>query len=130
MADSTGPHRIVGSSERPAARRPGPAVVLVLLYAALFAAVLWWLRARSPLFQRRPLVVAPSAAGTKDEVLPRSALVTGEGLGPAARDEYFRGLSTYCCTCGCEASLRDCLLTDLACGTSREMAQEILEQLR
>jgi hypothetical protein len=130
MADSTGPYRIVGPSERPAARRPGPAVILVLLYAALFAAALWWLRSRSPLFQRRPSVAAPSAAGTKSEVLPRSALLAGEGLGPAARDEYFRGLSTYCCTCGCEASVRDCLLTDQSCGTSREMAQEILEQLR
>jgi len=26
--------------------------------------------------------------------------------------------------------VRDCLLTDQACGTGREMAQEILEQLR
>jgi hypothetical protein len=130
MADSTGPHRIVGPSERPGARRPGPAVIIVLLYAALFAAALWWLRARSPVFQRRPSLVAPSAPGTKSEALPRSALLAGEGLGPSARDEYFRGLSTYCCTCGCEASLRDCLLTDQACGTSPEMAQEILEQLR
>jgi len=130
MADPTGPHRIAPSGERPAARRPGPAVILVLLYAALFAAALWWLRAASPLFERRPSVAASPAAGKKSEIFPRSALLAGEGLAPVARDEYFRGLSTHCCTCGCEASLRDCLLTEKSCRTSPELAQGILEELR
>ncbi len=132
MADSAGPHRIVvpGPGERPRTRRPGPAVILVLLYAALFAAGLWWLQAASPLFRRRPTAPAPPAAGMTSEIVPRSELLEGKGLAPAARDEYFRGLSTSCCTCGCEASLRDCLLSDQACTKSPELAQEILEQLR
>lgn len=129
MADSLGPLRVVRPPERWTARRPGPAVVLVFLYAALFAAALWSLRARSPLFQRRHAPVPP-ASGSKSEVVSRAALLAAEGLTPAARDEYFRGLSTQCCTCGCEASLRDCLLTDQACMTSPELAREILEQLR
>lgn len=130
MADSPGPLRIVGPPRRPAARRPGPAVLLVLLYAALFAAALWWLRAASPLFPRRPSVPARPATAPKSEILSRSALLSGQGLLPAARDEYFRGLSTSCCTCGCEASLRDCLLTEQACTRSPELAREVLEQLR
>lgn len=130
MADSAGPIPV----DRPARRTtqgrgPGPAVVLVLVYAAIFAAALWWLKARSPLFQRRP-APAPPAAQTKSEVLPRSALLSGENLSPLARDEYFRALSTRCCPCGCEANLRDCLVTEESCATSPELAREILEQLR
>ncbi len=130
MADSRDPLRIAGPAQRPAARRPGPAVLLVLLYAALFAAALWWLRAASPLFQRRAPVPPRPAAAPKSEILSRSVLLSGQGLLPAARDEYFRGLSTSCCTCGCEVSLRDCLLTEKACTKSPELAQQVLEQLR
>jgi hypothetical protein len=129
MADFTGPVRVVGRSPRRAARGPGPAVVIVLLYAAIFAAALWWLKARSPLFQRRNTAPA-SAAPTKSEVVSRSALLSGEDLSPVARDEYFRGLSARCCPCGCEANLRDCLLTEESCATSPELAREILEQLK
>jgi hypothetical protein len=130
MADTHGPLRIAATPRRPAAPRPGPAVLLVLLYAALFAAALWWLRAASPLFQRRRAIPAPPAAGPKSEIVSRSALLSGQGLSPAARDEYFRGLSTSCCTCGCEVSLRDCLLTEQSCTKSPELAREVLEQLR
>lgn len=35
-------------------RRPGPAVLLVLLYGLLFLAALFLLRAKSPLFHRKP----------------------------------------------------------------------------
>ena len=129
MADFTGPVRVVDRSPRRTARGPGPAVVIVLLYAAIFAAALWWLKARSPLFQRRNTEPA-SAAPTKSEVVSRSALLSGEDLSPVARDEYFRGLSARCCPCGCEANLRDCLLTEESCATSPELAREILEQLK
>jgi len=129
MADFTGPVRIVGPSARRTARGPGPAVVIVLVYAAIFAAALWWLKARSPLFQR-PNTEAPPAVPTKSEVVSRSALLSGEDLLPVARDEYFRGLSTRCCPCGCEANLRDCLLSEESCATSPELAREILEQLK
>ena len=129
MADFTGPVRIVGPSQRRTARGPGPAVVIVLIYAAIFAAALWWLKARSPLFQRRN-TEGPPAVPTKSEVVSRSALLSGEDLSPVARDEYFRGLSTRCCPCGCEANIRDCLLTEESCATSPELAREILEQLK
>lgn len=129
MADFTGPVRIVGPSQRRTARGPGPAVVIVLIYAAIFAAALWWLKARSPLFQRRN-TEGPPAVLTKSEVVSRSALLSGEDLSPVARDEYFRGLSTRCCPCGCEANIRDCLLTEESCATSPELAREILEQLK
>jgi hypothetical protein len=130
MADSPAPLRVVGPSERRPARRPGPAVVLVLLYGLLFAAALWMLRARSPLFHRTQTNTAPSVPPEKGESVTRSSLLSGEGLSPAARDEYFRGLSTQCCTCGCEANLRDCLLTDQACRKSPEMAGALMDQLR
>jgi hypothetical protein len=130
MADSPAPLRVVEPSERRPARRPGPAVVLVLLYGLLFAAALWMLRARSPLFHRAQTTAAPSVPPEKVESVTRSSLLSGEGLSPVARDEYFRGLSTQCCTCGCEANLRDCLLTDQACSKSPEMAGALMDQLR
>ena len=133
MADSPGPLRIVGPSERRAGRRPGPAVVLILLYGLLFAGALWMLRARSPLFHRpktNAVPARPSARPEKGENVPKSSLLSGEGLSPVARDEYFRGLSTQCCTCGCEANLRDCLMTDEACQKSPEMAVELMEQVK
>jgi hypothetical protein len=114
--------------QRRTRRGPGSAVLLVLVYAAIFAAALWWLRARSPLFQKRPAPSPP--APQKSAAVPRSALLSGEGLAPLARDEYFRGLSTHCCPCGCEANLRDCLLTEESCAASPDLAREILEQLR
>lgn len=129
MADSPAPLRVVGPSERRPARKPGPAVVLVLLYGLLFAAALWMLRARSPLFHRAHTTAA-SVPPEKVERVTRSSLLSGEGLSPVARDEYFRGLSTQCCTCGCEANLRDCLLTDQACQKSPEMAGALMDQLR
>jgi hypothetical protein len=130
MADSPAPLRVVRPSERRPARSPGPAVVLVLLYGLLFAAALWMLRARSPLFHRAHATAAPSVPLEKVESVTRSSLLSGEGLSPVARDEYFRGLSTQCCTCGCEANLRDCLLTDQACRKSPEMAGALIDQLR
>jgi hypothetical protein len=133
MSDSPAPLRVVGPSERRASRKPGPAVVLVLLYGLLFAAALWMLRARSPLFQKpRPTAASASRSIRPQEsgVVPRSSLLSGEGLSPVARDEYFRGLSTQCCTCGCEANLRDCLMTDQACVKSPEMAGELMEQVK
>jgi hypothetical protein len=133
MADSPGPLRIVGPFERRATRKPGSAVVLILLYGLIFAGALWMLRARSPLFHRQrtdSVPASPPARPEKLESVPRSSLLSGEGLSPVARDEYFLGLSTRCCTCGCEANLRDCLMTDQACQKSPEMAGELMEQLR
>ena len=108
-------------------------MILILLYGSIFAGALWMLRARSPLFHRPP-AKAPAAgrstAGDRRALVPRSALLAGEGLSPAARDEYFRGLSTQCCTCGCEMNLRDCLATDPSCTKSPEMADALMEQVR
>ena len=108
-------------------------MVLILLYGLLFAAALWVLRARSPLFHRpraSASAAVPSARLEKRENITRSSLLSGEDLSPVARDEYFRGLSTRCCTCGCEANLRDCLMTDQACMKSPEMAEALMEQLK
>ena len=126
MGDTPTSLRVVGPTERRTSRRPGLAVVLVLIYGLLFAAGLWILRARSPLFHR----AQPSAPAQESKTVPRSSLLSGEDLSPVARDEYFRGLSTQCCTCGCEANLRDCLLTDQACRKSPEMANALMDQLR
>jgi hypothetical protein len=108
-------------------------VILILLYGSIFGGALWMLRARSPLFNR-PKAKAPAAghstAADRDAVIPRSSLLSGEGLSPVARDEYFRGLSTQCCTCGCEMNLRDCLVTDQSCAKSPEMAGALMEQVR
>jgi hypothetical protein len=91
------------------------------------------LRARSPLFHRQKTNLVPASLPAQFEKVasvPRSSLLSGEGLSPVAKDEYFLGLSTRCCTCGCESNLRDCLMTDQACQKSPEMAGELMEQLK
>ena len=91
------------------------------------------LRARSPLFNRLKAnapAARHSAAPERGAAIPRSSLLAGESLSPVARDEYFRGLSTQCCTCGCEMNLRDCLVADQSCRKSPEMADALMEQLR
>ena len=57
MADLPGGPR---AHERRGRRGPGPAVLVVLLYALLFALALWFLRTRSPLFHRRSEVSVSS----------------------------------------------------------------------
>ena len=110
-------------------RRPGRAVVFVLVYAGFFAAALWSIRASSPMMRARkgPPPARPPAVARRNG---RSALLAGSGLADLARDEYFRGLSTACCPCGCEFSLRDCLVSDEACVKSPELAEALIEQLR
>jgi hypothetical protein len=108
-------------------RRPGLAVLLVLLYGLLFLAGLLWLRARSPLFQKRTDTPARRAGGG---FIPRTALLSGEGLSPAAREEYLRGLSSRCCPCGCDLTVGGCLLSGEVCVKSPEDAREMMEQLR
>ena len=117
----------------PRRRWPGPAVLLVLLYAVLFAAGLWWMRGRSPLFRRptaggRPAEAARSAP--KQDLRDRDALKNGAGLVGAAREEYQRRIATECCSCGCDLSLERCLATERTCPESPPRAAAIFEELR
>jgi hypothetical protein len=127
MRNSPEPLREAGTGSRRRTRWPGLAVLLVLLYGLLFLAGLVWLRARSPLFQGRK--EAPARRAPRDRI-PTAALLTGEGLPLAAREEYLRGLSSRCCPCGCELTVGGCLLSGEACVKSLEDAREMMEQLR
>ncbi len=104
-------------------------MLAVALYAILFGAALWMLRAQSPMFHR-PAAGKSAPAPAKRPAAPRPALLAGEGLARAARDDYFRQLSAECCTCGCDLNLRDCLLSDQACTRSPELSYALLQQLR
>ncbi len=148
MADRAGGaragFRIVPPGEPPAprARRPGPAVLLVLVYAALFGAGLWWFRARSPLFRARtgsPRAASASTAGRAAPLPPptpvpssdrRRALLAGEGLPAAAAGKYARRLSSERCTCGCDLAVNVCLARDASCARSPEIAERIRDTLR
>src|SRR5450432_2377840 len=146
MAERPGPIRIVPQPPAPVprARRPGPAVVVILVYASLFGAGLWWFRARSPLFRDRRAgesgsrTAVPAASAAKsppaeggstsrpnpppDLVARRAALLAGDGLSAPARLEYDRRISAERCTCGCDLPLRKCLAQDRACARSPELA--------
>jgi hypothetical protein len=146
MADRIPPLRIVRESDgSPAASRrrtPGAAVVLILVYAVLFGAGLWWFRSASPLFRARGR--KPDAAGSasdaarrpdpapkpEDGIARRAALLAGEGLPESARVEYERRIGSERCTCGCELTLQACLARDRACGRSPEIAEKIRASLR
>lgn len=131
MADESPALRAVGPDERRALRRPGPAVLSILLYAALFAGALWSLRAQSPIFRKASGAAPAPLARPKREAraVSRSALLSAAQLTPLARDEYFRQLSTECCTCGCDLRLSECLASDLGCTRSPERAETLLEQM-
>jgi len=161
VADRIPPLRIVRPSEslprRP--KRPGLAVVLILLYAGLFGAGLWWFRSASPLFRKvpprsgagagvsapgrpaapastmassapAPSPVRPASARADDELARRAALLAGEGLAPAKQKEYVHRIAAEKCTCGCEETVQACLAHDRTCSRSRAIAEKIRESLR
>ena len=128
MHDSPVPLRPADGPPRRILRPPGLAVILVLLYGLLFLAGLLLLRARSPLFHKSQ-TDAPTRPARSGPI-PRAALLSGEGLSPASREEYLRGLSSRCCPCGCELTVGGCLLSGEACAKSPEDAREMMEQLR
>ena len=116
----------------PRRRRPGAAVLVVLLYAALFAAGLWWMKSKSPLFQRTGASAPPTepARVKAQNRSDRDALRTGAGLIGAAREEYLRRIATECCACGCDLSLERCLATEKTCPESPPRAAAIFEEMR
>ena len=134
MTVSGSPPRFrVVTDEPPRPRRPrgpGPAVLLVGLYALLFIGALFFLRARA---------VRSSAGARSDDasqakppattLRTRAALLEAAGLSPAARAEYFYRLSSDCCPCGCDLNVRDCLVSDETCVKSPEIAAALLREL-
>lgn len=140
MADRFGRLRAVAPGElpppRPASRRrrPGPAVLLVLGYGAVFGGGLWLIRARPPRVSpeagasRREPGRAPVAA--PPAIAPdRAALLAGAGVPAAQRTAYFAKLAGARCTCGCNLPLRDCLERDRTCSRSPEIARRLRASL-
>jgi hypothetical protein len=134
--------RVVGPGEGRHPRRPGPAVVWILLYAALFGAGLIYLRAKIPLLRKTapearvgPAEVPTPSADPVNSRQPaphspeREALLSGEGVPAAGRGRYFQRLSTERCNCGCERSIADCLLHEPTCTRSPAIAAGIVQEL-
>jgi len=133
MSASRPPLRAVAENRppRPPGRGPGPAVLLIAVYAALFGGALWLLRGRAARTARPPAAEGSGGAGRSATApLQRAALLEAAGLSPLARAEYFRRLSGDCCPCGCDLNLRDCLLSDQTCVKSPELASAALRELR
>ncbi|MDQ5857012.1 MAG: hypothetical protein M3542_01865 [Acidobacteriota bacterium] len=128
--------RILGPPTDPVPRRrrgPGLAVFAIAAYSLAFFAALWILRAHSPIFRRpapagdRPaLPVAPAVSSAARVEASRASLLEGEGLAPLAREEYMGRLATDCCDCGCEMTLQECLVSDVTCTRSRDIANGLL----
>ncbi|MEO8430132.1 MAG: hypothetical protein ABI592_01400 [Acidobacteriota bacterium] len=143
MADEIRPLRVVAPGEAagapPRGRRPGPAVLLVLAYGAVFGGGLWalraWTRPAPPVppggasRQRRPggpVQDRPDRPDPPDRPLlapDRAALLSGEGIPEARRAAYLAKLSTEPCTCGCGSNVRECLERDRTCARSPEIAR-------
>jgi len=129
--DKSAPFRDAPRQEQlPRRRGPGPAVLLVSVYALLFAGGLWLSQSGSPLLQRKRLPEAGrDAPDANSPGLSRAALLEAANLPPLARAEYFLRLSADCCPCGCDLNLRDCLLSDQICIKSPQLARAIFQQL-
>jgi hypothetical protein len=146
MAENSPRFHVVKGPEGGGLKRPGPAIIWVIVYAGLFAAGLVYFRARSPMFRRsappsapaRPAVSSRSlvsdsrdAAGAHAPQAPaRDELLEGAGLPVAARTRYFEKLATERCNCGCERSLADCLVNEKSCSRSPVLAQDVWRQSR
>lgn len=129
--DNFGPSPDAPRQERlPRRRGPGPAVLLVGVYALLFAGGLWLSQSTSPLLQKKRLPDARRKTQDADSPgFSRAALLEAAKLPPLARAEYFLRLSADCCPCGCDLNLRDCLLSDQICIKSPPLASAIFQQL-
>jgi hypothetical protein len=141
MADEPSRLRIVGPGDSRNPRRPGPAVVWILVYASLFGAGLIYLRAKIPLLRkaipetaRAGRAEAPAPAADPVQPRPpaehspeREALLSGEGVPAAARGHYFQQLATERCNCGCERSIADCLLHEPTCTRSPAIAAKLIQ---
>jgi len=143
--------------ERVPRRRPGLGVVLIAVYASLFAAGLLWFRSASPLLRGRgrtdvrkeggpggpPAAPASALAGgapvaptsaprpesAADRLARRAALLAGEGLSHDARREYERRIAAEPCPCGCELTVQACLARDRACSKSPVAAEQIRAEI-
>lgn len=130
--DNFAPFRDAPRQEQlPRRRGPGPAVLLVGVYALLFAFGLWLSQSKSPLLQKKRLPEGVRQAPDADPPgLSRAALLEAANLAPLARAEYFLRLSADCCPCGCDLNLRDCLLSDQICIKSPPLARAILQKFQ
>ena len=125
--------RLTLAGDPPGNRRrkgPGAGVVLIGLYALLFGGALWTIRERIPLLHRRAgaggsLPKRPAAPSPRT----RAELVAAATLPLVARDAYFRALSAECCPCGCDMTLRECLVSDPKCVVSSERAERLFEEM-
>jgi hypothetical protein len=100
-------------------------VLLVLVYAVLFAAGLLVIRSRTLNGRAREGARAVPAAPPKAEHHSRAELLAGDWIPAALRPRYFARLAAECCTCGCDLSLHDCLEGDASCSRSPELAEAI-----
>jgi hypothetical protein len=128
MADNAAGLRIVGAEEKPRPRRPGPAVLWILVYAGIFGAALLYLRIHSP-WKKADGSPAGAVAGATAKP-SRDALLTAAGVPRAARNRYFERLSTERCDCGCDRTLADCLVTEKSCTRSPEIAAKLIQESR
>lgn len=134
MPDPISKLHLVGEAEPPPrrGRGPGPAVILVGLYALLFGSALWVLRGQAPHGPRpgKRQAEPPGAAAGAPEMSDRKGLLSGTGLEPETREEYARSLAADCCDCGCDLTVHECLAGDQKCARSAQMARERLQRLR
>ena len=100
-------------------------MLLVLVYALLFAAGLWFIRARTQNLAGARGPNRPNAPSPAAERHSRAQLLAGDWIPVAMRSRYFARLAAECCTCGCELSVHDCLEGDASCSRSPELADAI-----
>jgi len=129
----------VANLNEPDAPRPnrGPSRVSVALTAitlSLLALLAWFLNPRPPVYKPAPLK-PPSAECIKP---PRAFVpsnvtdLPGPGLSAlpeAQRNRLIHLMNTRACTCGCQLSIAECLMSNPRCETSARLMKELVDEV-
>ena len=100
-------------------------MIAVAAYGLAFVGMLWFFSGKSRL--QGPGSKA-AASPVSSAPFTRASLLAGTVLPPLAREEYLGRLVTDCCDCGCDLTLRRCLVSDRSCTRSPQLAKERLRR--
>jgi len=130
----------VANLNEPDATRPNPgpsraSVALTVITLSLLALLVWFLNPRQPNFKPAPLKPSSSECRKPPRAFVPSNVtdLPGPGLNAlpeAQRIRLILLMNTRACTCGCQLSIADCLMSNPRCETSGRLMRELVDEVK